>query len=383
MRRRQSRARLEVPIFGPSSASVAVLAGAARLELNAAGSYPDGGTTPSVAELVAVNAVMASLAPAGEGSLTKSLALDSTHGVPVRVMIRPRGPPPPPPAAQTSGARDTAPGVKAAGIDFQYTSAEVDTMIASISELKSRLNLSRGDGFVFGALSVVSTSSADGTSAKAGLSTAPSIATTAKTGIAVSIDEQTCEALLAAAAPFPCVFHRAFDLLVSPPSSSSSSSPLPQHHPDNPSSPAAGESERTRDAVEKVKALGFAGILTSGGVGDAVDNLDNGRLADIVTCAALAPGHLTGEGVTSEGKPGRRNARAIEIILGGGVRSGNVVDVLHGVTLRGGEAGAQAEAGDDSDGDAVQWVHSSCLTKKGSDDVDGDELKRIVDAISD
>lgn len=340
MTQTRPRALLEVPIFGPSSASAAVLAGAARLELNAAGSYPDGGTTPSIAELVAVNAALASpplLSPVS----ARGRSPGNQHGVPVRVMIRPRGPPPPPP--------DTVPGAGSdAGIDFQYTPAEVDVMLASISELKPHLDSGRGDGFVFGALSVA----ADTTT--------------------ICIDEQTCKTLLAAASPLPCVLHRAFDLLVSPPSSSSSSSSPPSPPSDVPSPSAIEEAERIRYAVGTVKDLGFAGILTSGGVGDAVDNLRSGRLAEVVIRAGAELGYLAGETVGSHDRAGGEIAR-VEIIIGGGVRSVNVADILDGV--------GRLEM-DVDDSDKVRWVHSSCLTQKGSEGVDGDEVRRIVDAIS-
>lgn len=222
-------------------------------------------------------------------------------------------------------------------------------MIASISELKPHLDSARGDGFVSGALSVA----ADTTT--------------------ICIDEQTCKTLIAAASPLPCVFHRAFDLLVSPPSSSSSSPSSPPSPPsDVPSPSAIEEAERIRYAVGTVKDLGFAGILTSGGVGDAVDNLRSGRLAEVAIRAGAELGYLAGETVGSHERTGGEIAR-VEIIIGGGVRSVNVVDILDGVGRLEKDVG---------DSDKVRWVHSSCLTQKGSEGVDGDEVRRIVDVIS-
>ncbi|KAK2068155.1 hypothetical protein P8C59_002813 [Phyllachora maydis] len=117
------------PIFDPAHGALAAAHGAARLELNAAGSYAHGGTTPSVAELRALKASLPTPAPAPDPRA-------SAAAVPVRVMIRPRGPPPPPRP------------------DFVYTAAERAAMAGAIARLQQSglLDAARGDGFVFGLL---------------------------------------------------------------------------------------------------------------------------------------------------------------------------------------------------------------------------------------
>lgn len=48
--------KLEVPVFSPGSAQVA-LARAGRIELNRAGSYPKGGLTPELSDVQSLSAV--------------------------------------------------------------------------------------------------------------------------------------------------------------------------------------------------------------------------------------------------------------------------------------------------------------------------------------
>ncbi|EFQ29786.1 CutC family protein [Colletotrichum graminicola] len=103
---------LEIPVFSPASALHAQALGAQRIELNARGSYPVGGTTPAAADL--------------EG-MTERLT------VPVRVMIRPRGKP-------------------GDDVDFVYTGDELAAMAVDIGALRGALRAERGDGFVFGVL---------------------------------------------------------------------------------------------------------------------------------------------------------------------------------------------------------------------------------------
>ena len=142
---------LELAVFSPADALAAQTLGASRIELNAPGSYPSGGLTPPLA-------VLAALSP--------------QLRIPMRVMIRPRGPPANPHP------------------DFIYTSVELDAMRASIAEIKASgtMDVARGDGFVFGILR----SDGDG---------------------ALEIDEEKCAELVELARPVPCVFHRAFDPL--------------------------------------------------------------------------------------------------------------------------------------------------------------------------
>lgn len=157
---------LEVPVFSPHSASRAVAQGAARVELNRAGSYPEGGLTPTVADLEALLVTPSS----------------SSSGVPVRVMIRPRGPPPP--------------SSQEGGVDFVYTEAEFDEMKASILAFRNAAGLmrvERGDGFVFGCLRKGEKERGEGDGE-----------------VALEVDVEGNKELVQLARPFPAVFHRAF-----------------------------------------------------------------------------------------------------------------------------------------------------------------------------
>lgn len=143
---------LEVAVFSSQDALKAQSVGASRIEFNAPGSYPDGGLTPPLDELK---------------------LLSSKLDIPVRVMIRPRGPPP-------DGT-----------MDFLYSEAELELMKEAIADIKAAnvMKVDRGDGFVFGILK--------------------------QAGEGHAIDETICTDLVSAAKPIPCVFHRAFDSIAS------------------------------------------------------------------------------------------------------------------------------------------------------------------------
>lgn len=243
---------LEVPIFGSAFASAAVSAGASRIELNAQGSYPAGGLTPNIEDLSSIEEL----------------------GVPIRIMIRHRGPP-------ASGARD-----------FMYMDAEVDAMEESILGFKASglMKVERGDGFVFGALGE------EGQHNSAIL----------------NIDQ--CRRLVNATRPFKAVFHRAFDELV--------------------------RRDVWESALAELVRLGFDGILTSGGPGDAAGNIP--QLVRILEKAS----------------------DRIEIILGGGVRSGNMVELRTRLDLSPTTSGC--------------WAHSSCLTGSETRVFDAKEASDIV-----
>lgn len=230
---------LELAVFYVADALLAQSLGAARIELNAPGSYPAGGLTPPLSALAA-------------------LAAPSLR-IPLRVMIRPRGPP-------------------ADGPDFIYTAAELDAMRAAISAIKAAgvMDVARGDGFVFGVLTQDSGK--------------------------LAVDAATCAELVALAAPVPCVFHRAFDLVAA-------------------------------DGVAVLAQCGFAGLLTAGGaVGNYLDNLDN--LARICEQA--------------------RTGRRIEVVAGGGVRHHNVAGPAAAALGKFGDAGPRV------------WVHSAALRADGA-----------------
>lgn len=149
---------LEVAVFSGANAIQAQHQGVQRVELNAPGSYFNGGLTPPIQEFA---------------SVAKWLR------IPVRIMIRPVGAP--------LGAADR---------DFRYTNAQFAAMKRSIAEFKDlgAMNPFRGDGFVFGILR-----------------SAPQDHIDQDESARVAIDIARCTELINVARPFPCIFHRAFD----------------------------------------------------------------------------------------------------------------------------------------------------------------------------
>ncbi|GAO18583.1 hypothetical protein UVI_02021710 [Ustilaginoidea virens] len=182
---------LEVATFSGDSMLKAQAQAASRVELNAPGSYPLGGTTPPVSELARVARRIT---------------------IPVRIMIRPRGPP-----------ADGSP-------DFVYSPAEVDQMARSVLAFKRSglMDPLRGDGFVFGLLAPPD----------------------------LSVDRPSCRRLVRLARPYGCVFHRAFDRLAA----------RTRGGPLDPLDPL--------DALDALVDLGFQGVLTAGGPGPCAANVD-------------------------------------------------------------------------------------------------------------
>ncbi|KAI1138624.1 hypothetical protein F5Y05DRAFT_45167 [Hypoxylon sp. FL0543] len=205
---------LEIPVFGANAALEAVQLGVSRIELNAAGSYADGGLTPSVEDLESVARVK----------------------VPIRIMIRPRGPP------SSGRARD-----------FVYSDTECEQMETDIQTFKDTglLNEARGDGFVFGILK-------EDPRVTNGVGACPS---------RCWVDKDRCRRLIEAARPFQTVFHRAFDEIVS--------------CGDDPSD--TDEHEAWNTGLDDLVACGFDAVLTSGGIGHAANNIS--MLDKIITRA--------------------------------------------------------------------------------------------------
>ncbi|KAK3378497.1 CutC family protein [Podospora didyma] len=298
----RSGPRLEIPIFGADTGVLAASLGARRIELNRAGSYAVGGTTPTLAELTSLITALS------------SSSLSQSKRCCVRVMIRPRG-------KQQQQQQD-----------FIYSDAEFASMRNTVLRVAEQglLDPDRGDGFVFGVLKVKSGGSGG-------------------TGGAVEVDVDRSRELVRLAAPFRCVFHRAFDDLFAP---------------------AAGVrggdgdgSDEVGDALRRVKGAGFNGVLTSGGPGNAVDNKE--RLGKILRVA---------------------RELGVEVIVGGGVRSENVRGLAEGMEL--GSSDAAGEGGDDGDeGEAAPavWFHSSCFAAKGDDGVvgfDPNEVRGMVKEVA-
>ncbi|KAF3770849.1 hypothetical protein M406DRAFT_223576, partial [Cryphonectria parasitica EP155] len=206
----------EVPVFSSSSAHLAISAGAHRLELNRANSYPQGGLTPSLSDLE---------------------ALSSYSTVPLRVMIRPRGPPPPLVGEDDSGSTTTTTTTTP---DFIYSDAEMEEMRERIKEFvgSGLLRRERGDGFVFGVLRRILED---------------------KGKAVVVVDVERNRELVRLAGGLACVFHRAFDDIL------------------------GTQGATPEEALADLHHCGFHGLLTSGGPGSAADHTET--LARIVRSA--------------------------------------------------------------------------------------------------
>lgn len=166
-------------------------------------------------------------------------------------------------------------------------------MLDSIRSFKAVLDPTT-DGFVFGVLAEWFPADGD-----------------ERPGAQVTVNVEANRRLVEEAAPFGCTFHRAFDDVL-----------------------AAGVT--VSDAVRDVLACGFDGILTSGGPGNAIDNL--GAMKEVVGAV--------------DGK--------MDVLVGGGVRAANAERILEVV------GGAERV-----------WLHSSCL-RKGTDNVDEGELRALA-----
>ncbi|KAI0434768.1 hypothetical protein F5Y09DRAFT_217223 [Xylaria sp. FL1042] len=273
---------LEIPAFGALAAVSAAALGATRVELNALGSYAEGGLTPSLEDL-------------------KRFTSTSDERPPVRVMIRPRGPP------RFSSSEASVKGKR----DFHYSDDEFEKMEASIKEFRdsSLLDVNRGDGFVFGILEEGDNKDGDDSTR----------------GQRCWVDKGRCARLVQTAQPFKCVFHRAFDEIVSCDDGIS----------DGPTWPA------WETGLEAVATCGFDGILTSGGLGKAIDNVE--MLGKIIQKA---------------------QALRIEIIVGGGVRTVNVGQITQKLELR-----ARANS---------IYLHSACLHGDGSEEINPVEVQGII-----
>ncbi|KAJ2968883.1 hypothetical protein NUW58_g10121 [Xylaria curta] len=271
---------LEIPAFGALAALEAATLGATRIELNAQGSYGEGGLTPSLEDLKQFNST-------------------SKATIPLRIMIRPRGPPS---LSETGGV---------ARRDFLYSNEEFEIMEASIKAFKDSglIDTDRGDGFVFGILQEDALGEGDDY----------------RSGRRCWVDEARCTRLVRAAQPFKCVFHRAFDEIVSCGDTASDASARPSWE--------AG--------LEAVAACGFVGILTSGGLGRAADNVE--MLERIIR---------------------KSQDLQIEIIVGGGVRTANVGELARRLRLR--EISGSV------------YLHSACLHGDGSERINPEEVRGIL-----
>jgi len=291
---------LEVPAFGAAAAAQAVALGATRIELNALGSYTDGGTTPSVEDL--------------KEFCTTTTTATANSKVPLRIMIRPRGPPP---SSDTGSNRD-----------FVYSEREFETMLGDIQGFKDSglLDVDRGDGFVFGILKEDEDEERDDVPQGGDVKRK-------QKQRRCWVDRERCVRLVRATRPFKSVFHRAFDEIVSCDDSTPTSN-----------SALASTTPSWETSLEAVATCGFSGILTSGGLGKAIDNV--ATLEKIIRKVGVLG--------------------TIEIIVGGGVRTANVKELVQRLGLR------------DNRAPSSVYLHSACLCADGSESINPDEVKGIL-----
>lgn len=227
-------------------------------------------------------------------------------------MIRPRGPPPPPSSSSSpsSEGTPTQPPQQhqhnndkqspAEQQDFIYTPAELSTMASSIAEFTASGLLDPERGDGF-VFGVLGYTSATGT------------------GGGVGLDMEGNKRLVELAergGGFRCVLHRAVDDLL----------------------PTGGGVDAVEGVMARVAECGFDGVLTSGGRGRAGDNI--GGLKRVV-----------------EARGG------VEVVVGGGVRSGNLRGLVEGLGEGGGGEGV--------------WFHSSCFGGDGR--FDEEEARGLAD----
>ncbi|EEY17972.1 copper homeostasis protein cutC [Verticillium alfalfae VaMs.102] len=189
-------------------------------------------------------------------------------------------------------------GPPAEGLDFMYSEAEFEAMLTDVKRLLAGGGLKAERGDGF-------------------------VFGVLKRGAhGVEADRERNSKLVEAAGGLVCTFHRAFDELVA-------------------GLEGVGLDEKeakVEQAIRSVAACGFDAILTSGGPGRAPANIE---ILRVVT--RKAQGRLT-------------------IIIGGGVRSGNIGSVLGHL---------------DVDPQSV-WAHSSCLVAGEVENIDPVEASRML-----
>ncbi|KOS18896.1 Copper homeostasis protein cutC -like protein [Escovopsis weberi] len=235
--------------------------------------------------------------------MSELLSIASRLTIPIRIMIRPRGPPPD-------------------GRDFFYADDEIKQMLNEIRAFRVSgvMDPGRGDGFVFGALKRGVSGSRPGMGSISALEQLP------ETADRLYVDEESCRMLVDAAQPFPCVFHRAFDAIMT------------EHFSE----------DHWADGLASVISCGFRGILTAGGPGNCSDNID--------TLTRLL----------------RASERNLQIIAGGGLRSHNAANLTNRLI--------------DHEGPHGIWMHTASLRPRDenglSEDIYPGELSKILAAIS-
>lgn len=279
---------LEVAVFSGAQGLSAQALGAKRIELNAPGSYDAGGLTPPVSALTSIA---------------------SQLEIPVRIMIRPRGPPQI--NTQKGGEGEVGGPEKKEQKqpedieeqDFIYSDDEFALMLQSIADFKASrvMNPCRGDGFVFGVLKRQGNKVDQAEAADDGRFHQQHDDDHHDPGDddaqRLIVDEARCRALINAARPFGCVFHRAFDPIAA--------------------------SKYWYDGLRTIMFCGFEGLLTAGGAGAYCDNVS--RLDQMC----------------------RRSVGYLQVIVGGGLRHHNVAGPAARLSVHGAK---------------TVWMHTASLS---------------------
>ncbi|KAL2760682.1 hypothetical protein ACRALDRAFT_1066837 [Sodiomyces alcalophilus JCM 7366] len=217
--------------------------------------------------------------------------------------------------------------------DYIYSDADFETMLSSVSTLVSDggLDPSRGDGFVFGILRMAA---GDGSPRARGR-------------VVVDVARNRRLVDLAKRRGLSCTFHRAFDEILR--------------------DDGAWDETTVADAVDDLVACGFDAVLTSGGPGRAVDGIESLRVV-----------------------VDKATKRGLDVLVAGGVRSGNVDDILSGLRGGGGrtgtafdpeDGGMEWEAGESESMSGRVWMHSSCLRPGDGETVDEVEVEALLDRL--
>ncbi|KAK3403105.1 copper homeostasis CutC domain-containing protein [Sordaria brevicollis] len=225
-----------------------------RFELNAVDSYDAGGLTPNIERTIKFLTFF-----------RNSPLLTEAQQPVFRIMIRPRG----------SKPDRNSPFRMERLEDFQYSEDELTQMHDTISQFKKLgadlLSHERGDGFVFGCLKRVE-----------------------RRLHGLVLDSNANGQLISLASPYPCILHRAFDAVLS-----TRNDPDIYGPPQSEIPPSSVE-----ELIDQVKGIGFKGVLTSGGWGNAE------LPSNLMTLTKLGQVALRDDG--------------FQLIVGGGVRNTNL-----------------------------------------------------------
>lgn len=314
-------AQLKTYVLPPLLAASAHHGVPLRLELNAPGSYDVGGTTPDVA-------------------LVRELLQDydvdqepAREVPPLRIMIR----------AAPSSTQGEPPGEEFVPSDDELAcmSSEICAFVSATTDHGRPLLRKGVDGFVFGVLRH---------------GEEPMLEPMRR----FMLDYESVARLVALADGYPCTFHRAFDALLDGDDGDIIRLAA------NRTNERALWALRVADPVRNLVDAAVEAVLTSGG------GWPEGRAADPRRLEVL-------RGVVEEVEVfARSRHRMMEVVVGGGVRSGNVQSLLEGL-----DATVTAGQTDPGEEQHVRLsMHSSCRRSGGNrNEFDGFDVQEALEAI--